>query len=74
MTGLGGVALSGGRGGVKSVIVGTLLIGTLLNGMTMLDLGYTTQNVIKAMSLLVALVIDSFVNPKDEQTGRQGDI
>lgn len=40
----------------------------------MLDLGYTTQNVIKAMSLLVALVIDSFVNPKDEQTGRQGDI
>lgn len=74
VTVLGGVALSGGRGGVKSVIVGTLLIGTLLNGMTMLDLGYTTQNVIKAMSLLVALVIDSFVNPKDEQTGRQGDI
>lgn len=71
---LGGVALSGGRGGVKSVIVGTLLIGTLLNGMTMLDLGYTTQNVIKALSLLVALVIDSVVNPKDEQTGRQGDI
>ena len=71
---LGGVALSGGRGGVKSVIVGTLLIGTLLNGMTMLDLGYTTQNVIKAAALLVALVVDSFVNPKDEQTGRQGDI
>lgn len=71
---LGGVALSGGRGGVRSVIVGTILIGTLLNGMTMLDLDYTTQNIIKAVTLLLALIIDSFVNPKDEQTGRQGDI
>ncbi len=71
---LGGVALSGGRGGVKSVVVGTILIGILLNGMTMLDLDFTTQNIIKAVTLLMALIIDSFVNPKDEQTGRQGDI
>lgn len=71
---LGGVALSGGRGGIKSVVVGTVLIGTLLNGMTMLDLDFTTQNIIKAVTLLAALIIDSFVNPKDEQTGRQGDI
>lgn len=71
---LGGVALSGGRGGIKSVVVGTVLIGTLLNGMTMLDLDFTTQNIIKAVTLLIALIIDSFVNPKDEQTGRQGDI
>ncbi len=71
---LGGVALSGGRGGIKSVVVGTVLIGTLLNGMTMLDLDFTTQNIIKAVTLLIALIVDSFVNPKDEQTGRQGDI
>ena len=32
---LGGIGLSGGRGGVLSVIIGTLLIGTMLNGMTM---------------------------------------
>jgi ribose transport system permease protein len=71
---IGGVGLSGGRGGVVSVIVGTLLIGVLVNGMTMLNLGYITQNVVKALILLVALVIDSLVNPRDEQTSQQGDI
>ena len=71
---LGGISLSGGRGGAMSVIVGTLLIGILLNGMTMMNLGYTTQNVIKALILLVALTIDSVVNPRDEQTSQQGDI
>ena len=29
---LGGIGLSGGRGGVVNVIIGTLLIGTMLNG------------------------------------------
>jgi ribose transport system permease protein len=71
---LGGVGLSGGRGGIKSVLVGTLLIGVLLNGMTMLDLSYTAQNVIKALILLVALILDTIVNPRDEQTTQQGDI
>jgi ribose transport system permease protein len=71
---LGGVGLSGGRGGILSVVVGTLLIGILLNGMTMMDLTYTTQNVIKALILLLALLLDSWVNPRDEQTAQQGDI
>ena len=71
---LGGIGLSGGCGGIKSVIVGTLLIGILLNGMTMLSLTYSTQNVIKALTLLVALVLDTLINPRDEQTGQQGDI
>lgn len=71
---LGGVSLSGGRGSIKSVVVGTLLIGVLLNGMTMLNLSYTTQNVIKALILLLALVLDTLVNPRDEQTAQQGDI
>src|SRR6218665_2871959 len=30
---LGGIGLSGGRGGVFNVVIGTLLIGTMLNGM-----------------------------------------
>ncbi|MDA8251881.1 MAG: hypothetical protein M0Z28_22325, partial [Rhodospirillales bacterium] len=38
---LGGVGLSGGKGGVRNVVVGTLLIGILLNGMTILDVQYT---------------------------------
>lgn len=71
---LGGIGLSGGRGGIHSVIVGTLLIGVLVNGMTMLNLNYTMQNVIKALILLVALTLDAFINPRDEQTSQQGDI
>ena len=71
---LGGISLSGGRGGIFSVVVGTLLIGILLNGMTMLNLTYTSQNIIKALVLLLALVLDTLINPRDEQTAQQGDI
>ena len=71
---LGGIGLSGGRGNVRNVIVGTLLIGVLMNGMTIMDIQYTVQNVIKSLILLLAIVVDSIVNPRDEQTGQQGDI
>jgi ribose transport system permease protein len=71
---LGGVGLSGGRGNVRNVIVGTLLIGVLMNGMTIMDIQYTVQNVIKSLILLLAIVVDSILNPRDEQTGQQGDI
>ena len=71
---LGGVGLSGGRGGIRNVIVGTLLIGILLNGMTIMNIQYTLQNVIRGLILLAAIVIDSVVNPRDEQTAQQGDI
>lgn len=71
---LGGIGLSGGRGGMRNVIVGTLLIGILLNGMTIMDIQYTLQNVIRSVILLAAIVLDSLVNPRDEQTEQQGDI
>jgi ribose transport system permease protein len=71
---LGGIGLSGGRGGIRNVIVGTLLIGVLLNGMTIMDIQYTVQNVIKGAILLTAIVIDTILNPRDEQTAQQGDI
>lgn len=71
---LGGIGLSGGRGGVINVIIGTLLIGTLLNGMTIMDVSYSAQNLVKGVVLLVAILIDSFVNPRNEETAQQGDI
>jgi ribose transport system permease protein len=71
---LGGIGLSGGRGGIRNVVVGTLLIGILINGMTIMDVQYTVQNVIKSVILLVAIVADTIVNPRDEQTAQQGDI
>ena len=71
---IGGISLSGGRGGIRNVIVGTLLIGILWNGMTIMDVQYTLQNVIKSCILLIAIIIDSLLNPRDEQTEQQGDI
>ena len=71
---LGGIGLSGGRGGVVNVVIGTLLIGTLLNGMTILDVSYSAQNLVKGVILLIAILIDSFINPRNEETAQQGDI
>ena len=71
---LGGIGLSGGRGGVVNVVIGTALIGTLLNGMTILDLSYSAQNLVKGVILLIAILIDSFLNPRNEETAQQGDI
>lgn len=71
---LGGIGLSGGRGGVRNVMVGALLVGVLLNGMTILNLSYTTQNLIKSMVMLSALIAETMLNPRDEQTAQSGDI
>jgi ribose transport system permease protein len=71
---IGGIGLSGGKGKISNVVVGTLLIGILINGMTIMDLSYDVQNLIKASILLVAIAVDSLVNPRDEQTSQQGDI
>ena len=70
---LGGVSLSGGRGNVLSVVVGTLLIGVLLNGMTIMDMDIQTQNIVKGVVLLIAIVLDSVLHPRDEETSKQGD-
>ncbi|MGY4424743.1 ribose transport system permease protein [Bradyrhizobium sp. JR6.1] len=71
---LGGIGLSGGRGGVLNVIIGTLLIGTMLNGMTIMDISYAGQNLVKGVVLLLAVITDSFLNPRNEETAQQGDI
>lgn len=71
---LGGVGLSGGRGGVFSVVVGTLLVGTIINGMTILNLTLDVQNLLKGVVLLIAIALDSVLNPRNEETAQQGDI
>jgi ribose transport system permease protein len=71
---LGGIGLAGGRGGVVNVIIGTLLIGTMLNGMTIMDISYSVQNIVKGVVLLAAILIDSILNPRNEETAQQGDI
>jgi ribose transport system permease protein len=71
---IGGIGLSGGKGGMRNVIVGALLIGIMQNAMTILDYSNIEQNLIKSVILLAAIVVDSLLNPRDEQTAQQGDI
>lgn len=71
---LGGISLSGGQGGIRNVIAGTILVGILINGMTILNFDYNSQNLIKSVILLGALAIDAIINPRDEQTSQSGDI
>lgn len=70
---LGGISLVGGRGGVFSVVVGCVLIGTLLNAFTIMDVNSEVQNIIKGIVLLAAIVLDNWLHPRDEETARQGD-
>jgi ribose transport system permease protein len=67
------VSLVGGRGSILSVVVGTALIGVMLNGMTILNMNTHEQNIVKGLILLAALVLDNRLHPRDEETVRQGD-
>lgn len=71
---IGGIGLSGGKGGVRNVLIGAALIGILLNAMTILDIPQLYQNLIKSTVLLAAIIVDGVLNPRDEQTAQQGDI
>ena len=70
---IGGISLIGGRGSVFSVVVGCVLIGTLLNAFTIMDVNTEVQNIVKGVVLLAAIVLDNWLHPRDEETARQGD-
>ncbi len=74
VTVIGGIGLSGGKGGVRNVLIGSALIGILLNVMTIADISLLSQNLIKSTILLAAIILDGVLNPRDEQTAQQGDI
>jgi ribose transport system permease protein len=70
---IGGISLIGGRGSVLSVVAGCMLIGTLLNAFTIMDVNSEVQNIIRGIVLLAAIVLDNWLHPRDEETARQGD-
>lgn len=71
---LGGIPLRGGRGGMGSILVGVALIAVLRNGMTLLDVSTQTQDVLKGLVLIVAIVADRYLNPRDTETDTVGDL
>jgi inositol transport system permease protein len=55
---IGGTSLSGGIGGVTGTILGALLIGTLNNGLDLLNVSSYYQQVIKGLIIIGAVVLD----------------
>lgn len=55
---VGGTSILGGRGNVLGVIIGTMLMAALDNGMSLLNLDATYQYIVKGLVLMLAIAID----------------
>ena len=55
---IGGTSLSGGIGGVTGTILGALIIGTLNDGLDLLNVSSYYQQVVKGMIIIGAVVLD----------------
>jgi D-xylose transport system permease protein len=58
---IGGVSLRGGVGTVAGAVMGALLLTTINNGMSILNISSFSQLVIKGLILVLALGVDSYV-------------
>lgn len=55
---LGGTDINGGRGTVFGMLIGALIVGVLSNVLNMLGMAFYTQNVIKGVVLVIAIVLN----------------
>jgi D-xylose transport system permease protein len=55
---IGGVSLVGGKGSILGAIVGTLIIASLDNGMSLLNVTYYYQSIVKGLVLIIAVWFD----------------
>lgn len=61
---LGGISLAGGRGGLIGVIIGTLIIATINNGIIVLAIDPSFQDLIRGIVIFAAVTIDSWRRSK----------
>ncbi|NLF29079.1 MAG: ABC transporter permease [Clostridiales bacterium] len=59
---LGGISLSGGKGSIVGGVIGAMMIATLNNGMTMLELNAYWQDVVYGFVLIFAVTMDILKN------------
>ena len=61
---IGGVSMSGGKGGLFGTLIGALLIGVMQNGLDILGVSSYYQKVIQGLIILVAVFFDIRVTKK----------
>jgi D-xylose transport system permease protein len=67
---IGGTSLFGGRGHIKSAVLGALVISSITNGLGLLNLSAGTRFVVIGLVLLAAVAVDSFSRRGRAQAGR----
>jgi D-xylose transport system permease protein len=58
---IGGVSLFGGRGSVWAVVLGSLIIGSLENGLDLLNQGTDVKLMVEGVVLLIAVTVDAVI-------------
>lgn len=67
---IGGVSLFGGKGSVWAIVLGMLIIGSLSNGLALLNLGTDALQIIEGLVLLTAVTADAVIRRLQMRTGR----
>lgn len=55
---LGGTSFTGGVGRIQMTIIGVLIMGFIGNGLTLLDVGYYWQQIVKGVVIVLAVLLD----------------
>jgi D-xylose transport system permease protein len=66
---VGGTSLFGGRGHLSSAMLGALIIASVENGMSLLNLASGDKFIITGIVLLAAVIIDSLSRRRQQQAG-----
>ena len=63
---IGGTSLAGGKGSIFKTIVGVLLLATIINVLTLYNVQFAFQSIIKGILIIIAIVIDARARKRSE--------
>jgi len=61
---IGGISLAGGRGSLVGALFGVILLGTIDNGMTILNVSPFYQHIIRGSIIVLAVLLDTVANKR----------
>ncbi len=67
---IGGTSMFGGRGSTWSALLGALVIGSIANGMDLLNFSSSLKYMITGLVLLLAVIVDSVSRARRQHSGR----